>query len=259
MNRNWFRIVNLIAVAALLGVTLNAADDESVQVKISGPASMRVHMGGAKRGEYSNMPLVAPVALEMEPGLHELKLTTLEGHEGVSFYPSLEVAPVNVRTKEFLDHAQVTVRFTNEDFDQAFSGNFVTKVVLLPNAKFAELALAGVDALVSTRLDPGVDAMVEADRRGAILAIVRLGNKDKELHKPKVDERRRVEPEKPNAKVRTPHLKRGQPEKKVIEFQQRRGPAELVEVGGVQELTWETRTAADRGSVEEGGTVAARR
>ena len=39
-------------------------------------------------------------------------------------------------------------------------------------------SLAGVETLVSTRLDPGVDPVVEADRRGAILAIVRLGNKD---------------------------------------------------------------------------------
>jgi hypothetical protein len=38
--------------------------------------------------------------------------------------------------------------------------------------------LAGVDTLVSTRLDPGVDPIIEADRRGAILAVVRIGNKD---------------------------------------------------------------------------------
>ena len=31
---------------------------------------------------------------------------------------------------------------------------------------------------MSTRLDPGVDPIIEADRRGAILAILRLGNKD---------------------------------------------------------------------------------
>ena len=40
------------------------------------------------------------------------------------------------------------------------------------------MALAGVGTLVSTRLDPGVDPIIEADRRGAIMAIVRLGNKD---------------------------------------------------------------------------------
>jgi hypothetical protein len=43
------------------------------------------------------------------------------------------------------------------------------------------LALAGVETLVSTRLDPGVDPIVEADRRGAILGVVRLGNKDLEI------------------------------------------------------------------------------
>ena len=70
------------------------------------------------------------------------------------------------------------MQFTEEDFDQVLSGNFVTKVIYLPDPEFQELALAGVETLVSTRLDPGVDPIVEADRRGAILAIVRLGNKD---------------------------------------------------------------------------------
>ena len=41
--------------------------------------------------------------------------------------------------------------------------------------------MAGVDTLVSTRLDPGVDPITEADRRGSILAIIRLGNKDLEV------------------------------------------------------------------------------
>jgi hypothetical protein len=57
----------------------------------------------------------------------------------------------------------------------------VTKVVYLPDPEYQELALAGVETLVSTRLDPGVDPVTEADRRGAILAIIRLGNKDEEM------------------------------------------------------------------------------
>ena len=60
-------------------------------------------------------------------------------------------------------------------------GNFVTKVIYLPDAEFQELALAGVETLVSTRLDPGLDPIVEADRRGTILAIIRIGNKDLEI------------------------------------------------------------------------------
>ena len=82
------------------------------------------------------------------------------------------------RTQAFLDHSAVPVQFTEEDFDQVLSGNFVTKVIYLPNPEYQELALAGVDTLVSTRLDPGVDPIREASRRGAILAVVRLGNKD---------------------------------------------------------------------------------
>ena len=60
------------------------------------------------------------------------------------------------------------------------SGNFVTKVVYLPDAEYQELAVAGVETLVSTRLDPGCDPVVEADRRGSILSIIRIGNKDLE-------------------------------------------------------------------------------
>ena len=61
------------------------------------------------------------------------------------------------------------------------SGNFVTKVIYLPDPEFQGDALVGVDVLVSNRLDIGVDPIVEADRRGSILAIIRLGNKDIEL------------------------------------------------------------------------------
>ncbi len=82
------------------------------------------------------------------------------------------------RTEAFLAHNAIPIQFTEEDFDQVLTGNFVTKVIYLPDPEYQELALAGVETLVSTRLDPGVDPIVEADRRGAILAIVRLGNKD---------------------------------------------------------------------------------
>lgn len=225
MNRKRFQIVNLIAAAALLSFSADAAEKESVQVKISGPEGMRVYLGGPQRGEYSDMPLVAPVALEMEPGLHQLKITSLAGREGLSLYPSLEVGRVNDRTIEFLDHAQVIVRFTEEDLDQALAGNFVTKAIFLPDPEFAELALAGVDTLVSTRLDPGVDPIVEADRRGAILAIIRLGNKDKELKKFKPDEKKRAQPEepkRPGAKAGAARFKPRRPTPRIAEYTQSR-------------------------------------
>jgi hypothetical protein len=113
--------------------------------------------------------------------VYRLKLTNIPDRPGVELYPTLEVAPVTPRTDAYLSHSPIPIQFTDEDLDQVLSGNFVTKVIYLPDPEFQDLALAGVETLVSTRLDPGVDPIVEADRRGSILAILRIGNLDLQL------------------------------------------------------------------------------
>jgi len=85
------------------------------------------------------------------------------------------------RTDAYLAHNPIPFQLTEEDFDQVLTGNFVTKVIYLPDPQYQELALAGVETLVSTRLDPGVDPIVEADRRGTIMAVIRIGNIDLEV------------------------------------------------------------------------------
>ena len=114
-------------------------------------------------------------------GLYRLKLTNIPGREGVELYPTIELAYANPRTGAYLAHNSVPIQFDDEDFDQVVTGNFVTKVLYLPDPDFQGPAIAGIDTLVSTRLDPGIDPIVEADRRGSILAIVRLGDKDIEM------------------------------------------------------------------------------
>jgi hypothetical protein len=131
---------------------------------------------------FDSTPLVMPGRQNFPQGaIYRLKLTNLPGRAGVELYPTLEVAPVTPRTDAYLAHAPIPVQFTDEDLDQVLSGNFVTKVIYLPDPEFQELALSGVETLVSTRLDPGVDPIAEADRRGAILAILRIGNLDLQL------------------------------------------------------------------------------
>ena len=130
-------------------------------------------------GYFDSSPLVMPGRQNFSQGaIYRLKLANLPERPGVELYPTLEVAPVTPRTDAFLAHAPIPVQFTDEDLDQVLSGNFVTKVIYLPDPEFQELALAGVETLVSTRLDPGVDPIAEADRRGSILAILRVGNLD---------------------------------------------------------------------------------
>jgi hypothetical protein len=153
-----------------------------VQVLFNRPDGMQLHYDVSGDGSFGSEPLYVPGRLEFpQGGIYRMKLTNIQGREGVELYPTLEVANGNPRTAAYLAHNAIPVQFTSDDFEQVLSGNFVTKVIYLPDPEFQGDALVGVDVLVSNRLEPGLDPIVEADRRGSILAIVRVGNKDIEL------------------------------------------------------------------------------
>jgi hypothetical protein len=151
------------------------------QIGFIGPDGMQVQWDVNTAGGFDSTPLVTPGRYDFPQGaIYRLKLTNIPGREGAELYPTLEVAPTTPRTAAFIAHNTVPVQLSDEDLDQVMTGNFVTKVVYLPDPDYQELAVAGVETLVSTRLDPGIDPVVEADRRGSILAIIRIGNKDLE-------------------------------------------------------------------------------
>jgi len=159
-----------------------ASIGQNVQVLFDKPQLMNVAWDVSGVGRYDSVPLVVPGRQNFaQGGIFRLKITNIEGRLGVELYPTLEIGRANRRTSAYLAHSAIPIQFTQEDFDQVAAANFVTKVIYVPDPEFQELALAGVDTLVSTRLDPGVDPITEADRRGSILAIVRLGNKDLEV------------------------------------------------------------------------------
>jgi hypothetical protein len=154
----------------------------SVQVLFTKPGGMHVTWDESGTGTFFDTPLVSPARTNFDTaGLYRLKLTHIPAHEGLELYPTVEIAPPTPRTHAFLAHNTVPVQWTVDDLNQISAGNFVTKVIYLPDPDYQHLAVAGVETLVSTRLDPGIDPIVEADRRGSILAIVRTGNKDIEM------------------------------------------------------------------------------
>ena len=158
-----------------------------VQVLFNRPESMQILYDVVGDNTFTSDPLVVPGRLEFtQGGIYRMKLTNIEGRSGVELYPTLEIALATPRTSAYLAHNAVPIQFSEEDFEQALSSNFVTKVIYLPDPEFQGDALAGIDTLVSTRLEPGLDPIIEADRRGAILAILRLGNKDVEMSGPSV-------------------------------------------------------------------------
>ncbi len=156
---------------------------QASQVYFVGPDGMVVNWNASHPGAFDSEPLVVPGSADFPQGaIYRLKLSNVPGRDGVELYPTLEIGPATPRTEAFLAHNKIPVQFTEEDFAQVLSGNFVTKVIYLPDPDYQELAVAaGIEVLVSTRLDPGVDPIVEADRRGSILAIIRVGNKDLQM------------------------------------------------------------------------------
>jgi hypothetical protein len=116
----------------------------------------------------------------LQGGVYRLRLSNIPKRPGVTLYPTIEVLPQNPKTATFLAHSSIPLAFTDDDFDQAINGNFVVKVIYLPDPAFQDLAVPGPDEIVSTRLEPGVDPVQEAQRRGSVLLIVRMGNIDLE-------------------------------------------------------------------------------
>jgi len=169
----------------LIPEPLAPAQAQVSQVVFASPDGMTVNWDVSAQGAFDSEPLIVPGRYNFtQVAIYRLKLSNIPNRPGVELYPTLEVGPATPRTEAFLTHNAIPAQFTEEDFDQVQSGNFVTKVIYLPDAEFQELALAGVETLVSTRLDPGLDPIVEADRRGTILAIIRVGNMDLEVPQP---------------------------------------------------------------------------
>ena len=128
----------------------------SVQVNFARPEAMQIRWDVGGVGQFDSTPLIVPGRQNFpQNGLYRLKLTDIPGRAGLELYPTVEIGPTTPRTEAFLAHNAIPVQFTEEDFDQVQAGNFVTKVIYLPDPEFQELALAGVDTLVSTRLDHG--------------------------------------------------------------------------------------------------------
>lgn len=154
------------------------------QVAFSGSEGMTIQWDVTQIGAFDSVPVVLkdskPVFQNFQTARsYRLKLANIPNRDDLTLYPTLTINAVTPRTRAYLDHNAIPVKFTENDFDQIQNGNFVTKVIFLPSQKYQNLALAGgVDTIVNTQLPAGADPIVEAQNRGAILAVIQVGNKD---------------------------------------------------------------------------------
>lgn len=173
------------ATGALTGPGAQRFPTKRTEVRFCEQAGMKVSWyapsADGKTAGFSSNSLDVPGRYNfVQAAIYRLKLSNIPGRPGLELYPTLEVVPSNCKTDPFLAHSAVPVGFTNEDLDQVAAGNFVVKVIYLPDPQYQDWATTGPECVVSTRLEPGVDPIAEACRRGSILLVVRLGNIDLE-------------------------------------------------------------------------------
>ena len=165
-------------------VVLSQAQPYAVaQIAFKGSEGMKIEWNTTQFGVFDGAIVckdAKPVFQNFQTAhSYRLKISNVPNREGLTLYPTLTVNAVTPRTRAYLDHNAIPVKFTENDFDQVQNGNFVTKVIFLPSRQYQSLALAGgVDTIVNTQLPAGADPIVEAQNRGAILAVVQIGNKD---------------------------------------------------------------------------------
>lgn len=157
----------------------------TAQILFQGPDGMNVNWDISTIGMFDSEPIVTEGVQDFETGKeYRLRISNLPNRKGLggaplNLYPTLQVNSVTPRTRSYLEHNAIPVRITDNDLDQVQSGNFVTKVIFLPSPEFQNIAVAGgVDTIVNTQLPAGSDPVVEAQNRGAILAVLQIGNKD---------------------------------------------------------------------------------
>ena len=157
---------------------------QRTEVRFTGPNGMRIAWFAPTpdgKAGFSTQYLEAPGRYNfLQAAIYRLKLSDIPNRPGVELYPTLEVVPGNAKTATFLAHSAVPVTFTEEDFNQVSAGNYLVKVIYLPDPQFQDLASTGTDEVISSRLEAGIDPIAEAHRRGSILLVVRLGNIDLE-------------------------------------------------------------------------------
>lgn len=166
------------AIGALPAYAPRMLGNARTEVRFGDPPGMKVTWFGANG--FNDIPLETPSRYNfLQGGVYRLKLSSVANRVEKVYYPTLEVLPCQPKSVTYLAHSAVPLTFTDDDFEQVDSGNFLVKVVYLPDPQYQDLAtVVGPNELVSTRLEPGVDPIVEAQKRGTILLILRMGNID---------------------------------------------------------------------------------
>jgi len=153
---------------------------QSVQVTVPTSGKVTVYNGGPETG----VTLAAPAQFTIGVGcVYRLKIAGMPEFPGVELFPTIEIFdrlhPPTGREYEF----PVPIAITEEEVQKATTGGMVTKVIYLEQPQFAvtgDLA----PALLNRMLPPDRNLLIEADRLGRPMILLRLGGRTPDEGRP---------------------------------------------------------------------------
>ncbi|HEY7328229.1 MAG TPA: DUF11 domain-containing protein [Gemmataceae bacterium] len=121
----------------------------------------------------------APVVVGMRPGyFYRMRLSNLPGHPGLSIFPTVEVrGSLKLSPKLNAANYPAPVVLTEADIESVVAGNLICKTVYLENPDRAVPALIPPAMPMELNLPPGSDSIAEAQDRGRLMLLVRIGGR----------------------------------------------------------------------------------
>lgn len=142
------------------------------------PATVQVRFDSPRKARLvfdSGLHLVLPERTNLSPGqTYEFDLHRQTSDADVQVNCSLGLSSLSDQTRMYLSHNAVPVQITDKDFEYCLTNNIVTKAIYLSAKKASGSTLGILQTLVSSRVDAGVDVVAEAQRRGHLVAVLRV-------------------------------------------------------------------------------------
>lgn len=144
-------------------------------VEVRGPQGIAIAL--AQAGTFTD-PLPAPlhVGMLIAP-VYRLRVTGIPNFEGREVFPTIEVIDRLYPPAGFELRFPIPIDLTEEDLRLAAAGHYVTRVVYVEDPDQALPAPQSGTQIQWFDAGPGNDPLVEADRLGRPVAIVRLGGR----------------------------------------------------------------------------------
>jgi hypothetical protein len=128
--------------------------------------------------------LAAPAQAGLLVGqMYRLRVSNMPEFPGVDFFPSVEVIDRLHPPAGKVDEFPVEFELTLEELDWAVSGRLMTKVVYLEQPQRVPVTILDSKERIKT-IEPSRNAIAEADMLGRPVAIVRLGGRTPDPHRP---------------------------------------------------------------------------